>query len=358
MFTIESFTAAKSIEILKETEQYLESSGKLDDTRRLMTAYFPVQRLIPIPLEAMLSGTLFPWMESHNDFQISSVLASFGLYKPACASLRSALELALLSVYWNIEDDGHVVIQDWARSRDATPFASKVWKRISRHPNFAAVEGSLGLNERFESLRGLHDYVHTRGIKYSNSLPLGHGLRSMVGTQGFSEEAYESWLELFAEVLRFSAVCHLVRYPLGTVRLDWGSKFGLDIPDCGVLESHEVDQIEKLVTPPIFKVIAPLAETDPHARGILDWVKDKPDITKEEFDQQLVEQALLFVRGMGFSKWARQQRDMVELCRQKGDESSVEAWEDFIARVAERAEQEGTLSLPGLLRPPKRKPAN
>lgn len=349
MFSTDQFTAEKCFSVLKESKEYLASSGRADFIRGLTNAYFPVAKLIPIPIEAMLSGTLFPWMESHNDLQISSILASFGLYKQAHASLRSALELALQSVYWNIDDDGHVVIQGWVRSRDGTPFVSKVWKRLMKHPNFVAAADTLELEERFRSLGVLHDYVHTRGIRFSNAVPFPDGGKLRVPVQRFSEEAYEEWLGFFAEVVRFSAVCHLIRYPLGTVKYDWGSKFGIDIPQCGALEMHEVDALEELVSKPVFAVIRPLAETDPHVRHILDWVLEQPDMSPEDVEKQMVEQAIELVRGGGFASWLKMANSSLEYCRREGPDSAVEGWERFIARVTKRVEEEGLLSAPGLL---------
>src|SRR6478735_450237 len=101
------YTPDKSIEVYKETKEFLnqnpEVSAKIEE---LSWIYYSLHNVIPTTTEAFWSGHNFPYEESWDELQISFNLICFGLYKQAMASLRSALELGLLSVYYNISNEG------------------------------------------------------------------------------------------------------------------------------------------------------------------------------------------------------------------------------------------------------------
>src|SRR2546421_3533237 len=86
--------------------------------------------LIPATVDNFWSGNLFPYTEAEYELHSSIYFATRGFYKHALNSLRSVLELGLLSVYWDIEDKSHIEIQEWLHSKEDTPFRKKVKKRL------------------------------------------------------------------------------------------------------------------------------------------------------------------------------------------------------------------------------------
>src|SRR5690606_34760165 len=96
----------KSIETYKETLKYFEENQNVKDRiQTLGIVYSSIGHSVPQTIENFWSGHSFPFSESWDDIQISATLCFFGLYKQAFSTLRSGLELGLLSVYYNINDD-------------------------------------------------------------------------------------------------------------------------------------------------------------------------------------------------------------------------------------------------------------
>jgi hypothetical protein len=336
IFPSDEFSPERSSEVLEQTRQYLATSGYGQTMKCLIQAFFPTWKLIPIPNEAILSEHTFPWRESYHDLQIGFTLATFGLYKQAHASLRSAVEQGLLTVYWNIEDDGPKRIRAWLKSRENTPFSRKVWTRIERHRNFALFQESYNIRGEFEALGDLHDYVHTKGVRYSNALPFPEGGKLRVAGQRFSESAFANWESSFERVLRFIALCYLVRYPLGTIRYDWSRKFGIDVPAFGCLETDEVDRLEELVTSIAFRRLLPIAEQDSHVVEAMKWVASIPEMTEAETETQLIEFDKSLVRDMGLDKWLSFERVCIAMAEEQGEDTT--AWQARLERVKAWAE--------------------
>ena len=91
--------------------------------------------IVPQNLDNFWSGHYFPFIDSWEELQVSFTQICFGLYKQAFVSLRSGLELGMLSVYFNINDDGHNAVREWLNSKDKTPRAEKIWKILRQNDN-------------------------------------------------------------------------------------------------------------------------------------------------------------------------------------------------------------------------------
>lgn len=143
------------------------------------------------------------------------------------ASLRSSLELGLLSVYWNLSDDGHLVIKRWLHSRQDTPRPKEIWERLAAHEGIATFSHALDVRSRIQTLFGeLSNYVHSRGRLYSND--------HFEPEQPFiscrpSAGMIQLWAQTYREVVWLILALHLAKYPIGAVRGDWNDKFGIDV---------------------------------------------------------------------------------------------------------------------------------
>src|SRR2546429_8205913 len=102
---------------------------------RLLHLFHCIFDLIPATVDNFWSGNLFPYTEAEYELNSSIYFATRGFYKQALNSLRSVLELGLLSVYWDIEDKSHIAIQDWLQSKEDTPFRNKIQKRLLQNTN-------------------------------------------------------------------------------------------------------------------------------------------------------------------------------------------------------------------------------
>jgi hypothetical protein len=252
----------------------------------------------------------------------------------------------LLLVYWSMNEDGHSAFKQWLRSHACTPFASQVWKRVSSHPNFQAFQRaflsshSYHLEEQFKSVSELGNFVHTRGAKFSNVLPFP-GTSVRIPGQRFSEDAFEGWQRRFAATVRFLVVCCLVRYPIGTVRYNWGRKFGIDIPAFGGLPDNRISILEELVTPDVFLTISDVAKTDPHVAEVMEWVESLPDLSEDAINDQVFEQHKGLLRDMGLNRWV----EMIEKWREAGEDKAE--WEKLRSRVVNGAREQKLDGLTG-----------
>src|SRR5579871_570612 len=281
MLGTQNYTSDRSIEVYKQTQQWFESSDLNVVLHDLSWVYFILGKMIPQTMESMCSGHFFPYTESWDELQISFTLCIFGLYKQSMVSLRSGLELGLLSVYWNLNDDGHKVIKDWVHSKQDTPKLGEIAKKLAAHGNFKLLDDAFDLKIQLSEFNYLHNYVHTKGRKYSNTLA-----SKPVPGQHFDSKAIETWLQAFEGVIRILCILHLTKYPIGTVRYDFSRKFGIDIPAFGGLDKHEVDRLEHFIGTEIFQTIAHIGSIDPNVKEIMDWVQSLPDMTPEQLDQQ------------------------------------------------------------------------
>ena len=297
------YDCERSIQVYEQSLKFLESSGHKDRVSELGWAYHSIGDLIPQTTESFWSGHFFPWTESWDEIQISFNLCLFGLYKQAMVSLRSGLEVGLLSVYWNLNDDGHQVIQEWLSSEERTPRRGEIWERLGQHRNFQLFQQRHDMRARLSNLDYLHNYVHTKGYKYSNSLGL---LKS--NFQTFEIEGFETWFSGFREVIEVLSILHLVKYPIGTVRYDYSAKFGIDIPMFGGLQPSQVDRLGKVVGEDVFREIEAIAQTDETVKDILDWVSSLPDMTEEQVESQVIEFEKGRIEREGLDNWLAQEK--------------------------------------------------
>lgn len=296
-------TREKCAEIAARTETLLITH----DSDRVFRAHDVALRIIPQTAESMWSGHFLPAAESLAEAEQSCNLAVFGLYKQAMASLRSVLELGLLSVYWNLGDDGHLVIRHWVSSNEDTPRAGGIWKRLSAHRGIAVLDEEFGVQERIRRMfGGLSNYIHTRGRLYSNDY--GHPEHSRFVGLTFSEARFLEWRSTYGEIAWVVLALHVAKYPIATMRYDWSRKFGVDTPMFGGLAGFYVDVIEDFLGRDAFSVLSSLAETDEQTVGIMEWVEGLPDLTANDVEAQIRRLDMSLIEAQGFAAWEVQER--------------------------------------------------
>lgn len=288
----------KSFDVQTLTEKYLQVENYEEKLFKLFLSYHNIGNLIPQTKENLWSGHYFPWMESWNEIQISYNLMEIGLYKQSFYSLRSSFELGLLSVYWNLNDDGHVLIKDWLNSDTDTPRFSEVWDKLNSHLNFQKFQEFYDIKTRLSNLGYLHDYVHSKGLLHSNMMG-----KIKPNHQTFEPDCLKLWFESFEEVIKVLCILHLIKYPIGTLEYDFGDKFGIDVPSFGGIDQGFVKMFEELLEEEIFKGLREVSKIDKTVIEIMKWVESLPDMTEEEHNKQVEAFEKRWIERQGFEDW-------------------------------------------------------
>lgn len=290
----------KSIEVYKETEKFFDANPDVKKRiEELGFIYQTVGMIIPQNFENLLSGHYFPFLDSWEELQVSFTQICFGLYKQAFVSLRSGLELGLLSVYFNINDDGQNAVKEWLNSKDNTPRVDKIWKILRQNDNIKKFDEKHNLEQVHKDLGYLHNYVHTKGAKYSNRMGLFKS-----NFQTFEEKLISKWLKSYADIISLVCTLHLLKYPISVIRFDYSKKFGIDIPSFGGLEEYNIDKISSILPEKYFEDIEIIATKDPTTQETIKEISSFPDMTDEQVENQIIDLAKISIEnGEGFTKW-------------------------------------------------------
>jgi hypothetical protein len=296
---------------------------------------------IPHTTENYWSGHYFPIVESWDELQISFNLMNYGFYKQAFTSLRSGLELGMLSVYYNINDEGHRTVRNWLnskRDRSAdTPRANQVWKILLANRNIKQFDFVFELQNSYRKLDFLHNYVHTKGAKYSNCYkPIRRG------HQEYDENQIIRWMNAFEAIVILVITLHILKYPIAIVKYDWDRKVGIDNP-FPVLQEFQVDRLSEVLPKYYWPILEKISENDSDTQEMLEHIYSLPDITEEEVDEQIIEMDKFLIDGMGFVKWEIQERETITEVEAIGIKQNTDRIVKRISRLREWAEEEGKM---------------
>jgi len=304
----------KSIEVYKETEKYFETNPEIKKRiEELGWIYHTVGMIIPQNFENFWSGHYFPFIDSWEELQVSFTQICFGLYKQAFVSLRSGLELGMLSVYFNINDDGHNAVKEWLQAKDKkeadTPFAKTIWKILLQNDNIRKFNEKHDIETVHKNLGYLHNYVHTKGAKHSNRMGL---LKS--NSQTFEAKLISKWLESYADIISLVSTLHLLKYPISVIRFDYRNKFGIDIPSFGGLEEYNIDKIASILPDKYLEDIELIANEDPTTQETIQEISAFPDMTEEQVELQIINlEKMSIENGEGFTKWLENQENFLNI---------------------------------------------
>ena len=273
--------------VLKETEQFLRNNNELEKALfNLLWAYHSIGNSIPQTTENYWSGHYFPYSESNKELQISFLLCKQGLYKQAMTSLRCVLEVGILSVYYNISDKGHELVQGWYQSEPGkendTPFFNSILKVLKEHENFVKFNSYCDLEKRIKKLGLLHNYVHTKGIEFSNDFALRKS-----NTLTFQEKGLMKWIMTANEVVSIVIILHLLKYPIAILEYDYSKKFGIDIPEFGGLDSFGIKRIKEVLGEETADVLLNISLEDKKVVALMKEIENMPAISEAEKQEQI-----------------------------------------------------------------------
>lgn len=300
----------KSIKVYRETEDYFKNRPEIKNRiEELGWIYHTVGMIIPHNLKNFWSGHYFPFIDSWEELQVSFTQICFGLYKQAFVSLRSGLELGLLSVYFNINDDGHIAVKEWLKSKNKTPRTPDIWKILLQNENIKKFNRLHDLQKIHKELGYLHNYVHTKGSKHSNRMGVSNG-----NFQTFESELILRWLDSYADIVSLVSTLHLLKYPISVIRFDYRKKFGIDIPGFGGLEEYNIDKIASILPEKYLEDIENIAKEDHATQETIKEISSFPDITDEQIEEQIITLEKISIKSSGgFTNWLENQKKLLKV---------------------------------------------
>ncbi|MDD3794067.1 MAG: hypothetical protein PHI37_04595 [Candidatus Gracilibacteria bacterium] len=303
-----TYKTEKSIDVKEETELFIKNNNSIEkDFYDYFWLYHAVGGLVPHTFDNMFSGHFAPFVDSFEELQVSYNLMLFGFYKQAIVSLRGVLELGMLSVFWNLYDNGHEDIKEWHRSKENTPRFEDIWNKISKHENFKILNNKINFKKEILKLSDLHNYVHTKGYKYTNSMG-----KMKSNCQTFEESSFIKYYQFFKSVIYILTILHLVKYPLGVYEYDFSKKFGIDTP--GFPQLHfSIDKLKKIIGKEIYSLILDILNKDSEAQNVIVWINSLPDMTEEDVNNQIFEYDIRDIEHHGFKVWYLGNKSIIKM---------------------------------------------
>lgn len=336
--------------MLRYTQEHIDEVVEATDTffadhpeyaniiEHYVLVFHAIMDLIPTTLDNFWSGNLFPYTEAEYELHSSIYFATRGFYKHALNSLRSVLELGLLSVYWDIEDKSHLDIQEWLHSKEDTPFRKKVKKRLLENTNIKRFDEEGGFFAQLDEVYNkLSDFTHTKGARYSSRA------LTVSNVNTFNEKSLQYWVQSLQEVIRLVLILHILKYPVAYQYTPIDDKFGLNGPAGGFWKPQQVERVKAIFDEETNALLQTISNADPDALARAEWVQAFPDIIEEELEQQTLEfdkQMILHYHD-GFPKWLEQERKTLDFYDQFNNPEGKAKHEERIAFLTQWAKEEG-----------------
>ena len=244
-----------------------------DKINEALWVYRAAFDLLPQTLENITSGHGFPINEGEYELDSSIQLCKLGFYKHAIIALRNALELGILSVYWDRDGNSHMNIPKWLSSGEPTPFRDKVTKALKKNKRIEVFDKQHNIFREIKNLYGeLSDFSHTKGMHFS-SLELTES-----NANTFNGSSVRKWLEFLERVVKVIITLHILQYPVGLQNIDLFRKYGLNPPAGGFLEQYQADSIRTFLGREVAETLQTISDADPIASYIAQQINDMPDL--------------------------------------------------------------------------------
>lgn len=285
METIIDFAALKfkHSENIKETEKYFTANEELHrKIDKLVWAYHEIGHVIPQHVDKVFTGHNFAYTESQYEIECSYQLLKLSFYKYSFISLRNALELGLLSIYWDKDDNSETTIQDWHSSKQDTPFKRQVIAGLKTIDNINQFCNYFDLFAKIDKLYGdLSDFTHTKGHLYS-----GQNLNRANFTR-FNENVVVDWAKYLEQVTQILLTVYILKYPVAIQYTPMQDKFGINVPMGTFLDAFQLEQIKEVLNIDELKILQEISDNDEGAKSLANWVNSHPDISEDEYKKQV-----------------------------------------------------------------------
>ncbi len=291
----------KSISDFEQTEHYKAEVESGLRSLFLLSQNFPLKSI-----SEYFSGSNFSLMESYEELEASYELMKFGFFKQSMISLRVAFDIGLFSIYWLIVGTESIEFENWLSSKNDTPFKNKnFWTKYRSNLNINEFDRNFGLIEEIKAF-GLSDFVHTKGILFSN---YGKFQRRLNGQDEFVN--FNIWLKHFKQIVKIIEILHLLKFP--TLNLNYStdfliSKFGIfdKIPQFGGGFGDEMACIFSFVPIDQKAFITVLSQNDDEVKYVKNWIDNLPDLSSGEVRNIILEQQKRKIElSGGFENWIK-----------------------------------------------------
>ena len=297
----------KTIEYYQLVSEFEQKNHLKPEIEKGLSSIFLLSQNFPLKAVAdFFSGENFSLAESFEELETSYELVKFGFYKQAMMSLRVAFDIGLLSIYWSIIGKEREEFKKWLSSKKDTPYKTKqFWETYKSNNKIGEFDNRYGLIHEIKAL-GLSDFVHTKGIWFSN---FGEFQRTIKGQDKF--ENFKKWFENFKQIVKILEILHLLKFPTLNLRYSTDfliSKFGTfdSIPQFGCGYGDEMDCIFSFIPEEQKQFIKILSQKDNEVKEIIDWLNKLPDLTDAEIKHIIVdEQKRNIELSGGFENWKK-----------------------------------------------------
>jgi len=273
----------KILSVLKESNEYLESNPEISSKiGQTLSVFNHVEDLLPQTIEKALSGHIFPLVEAEIELKSSIQFCKLGFYKHSLIALRNALELGLLSVYWDIDGQSHIDIQEWLHSFIDTPIRKRtIFPKLKTNQNIKNFDDKHKILDYFDDIfKKLSNFVHTKGRIHS-SWNLANA-----NFNRFNEKSFLICVDFLKKVVTFVVIIHVLKYPIALQHIPLYEKFGLNPPVGGFLESYQSDVIKNFLDKDKLKTLQEISDLDEDSISIVRQINERPDISEEEIREQ------------------------------------------------------------------------
>jgi hypothetical protein len=271
--------------VYNESEEYL--NAHLDLRNRIaahLWAYNEVGDLVPQTLPKFSSGHFFPYLESHYELECSFELCNQGFYRHSFFALRSALELAVLGLYYDKDDQAETDIQKWLHSDQDTPRFTALLAGLFKSDRFREFDGQFGLREAVKELYsgqgGLSDHVHVRGYNYSSHAHFRANFNR------FNESSLRRYVQFMERVVKAVIAMMMLKYPIGMQRLPLFAKYGFNPPAGGFLDEDSQPVVVAVLDEAVREALQQLSDNDPDVHETVRSIIALPDLTAEQLAAQ------------------------------------------------------------------------
>ena len=252
------------------------------------------------------SGENFSLTESFEELEASYELIKFGFYKQAMISLRVGLDIGLFSIYWSIIGKESEDFKKWVSSKKDTPYKNQnFWKVFKSNNSIKEFDNKYGLIQDIKDL-GFSDFVHTKGIWYSN---FGEFQRMLRGQDTF--ENFSKWVKNFKQIVKILEILHLLKFPTLNLRYSTDfliSKFGTHnrIPQFGAGYGDEMNCVYSFIPEDQEQFIKELAQKNKEVVRLINWLNELPDLTEKEIRHFIIEDQKQNIElSGGFENWRK-----------------------------------------------------
>lgn len=183
-------------------------------------------------------------VDSFMELDNSLNLAFSFQYKSAFDSLRRALEITILGVYYDLVENDYEKITNWINSQVNAPYFSGMIQRI------IIVDKFKDLNEKFKwdnEIKHLYwklsDYSHTKG--FAKSITELNKVNYSETTK-INSTSLNEFLNNYIETIQNIAVVCSVNHPILLVGLPTTEKFGFNSP-LGLFNDSQSENLKNII---------------------------------------------------------------------------------------------------------------